>query len=59
MDGQMLTRSETPKTKQELIQSLQRASIRSIDVYEGIQIAKMPSKADLERMKASVIILKS
>jgi hypothetical protein len=55
----MLTRSETPKTKQELIQSLQRASIRSIDVYEGIQIAKMPSKADLERMKASVIILKS
>jgi len=52
----MLT--QTPKTKQELIQAIQRSAIRSFDVYEGQDLSKIPSRSDLERTKATVIVLR-
>ena len=52
----MLTQS--PKTKSDLIQAIQRSTIRSFDVYEGPELAKIPSKSDLDRTKATVIVLR-
>ena len=54
----MLSKIQKPKTKQELIKALQSASIQSIAVYEGSDVNSMPSKSDLIRQKASVIVLR-
>jgi hypothetical protein len=54
----MLSKVQKPKSKQELIKALQSASIQSVTVYEGSDINLIPSKSDLIRLKASVIIVR-
>jgi len=54
----MLSKIQKPKTKQELIKALQSSSIQSITVYEGSDLNLIPSKSDLIRQKASVIVLR-
>ncbi len=54
----MLSKIQKPKTKQELIKALQSASVQSITVYEGSDLNLIPSKSDLIRQKASVIVLR-
>ena len=49
---------QKPKTKQDLIQAIQRSTIRSVDVYEGQDLSRVPSRSDLERTKATVIVLR-
>ena len=49
---------QSPKTKSDLIQAIQRSTIRSFDVYEGQDLSKIPSKSDLDRTKATVIVLR-
>ena len=53
----MLSKVQKPKTKQELIKSLQSATIKSVTVYEESDLTLLPSKSDLIRQKASVIIV--
>jgi hypothetical protein len=54
----MLSKTQKPRTRQELIKALQSASIQSITIYEGSDVQQIPSKSDLSRQKASVIILR-
>jgi hypothetical protein len=54
----MLSKIIKPKTKAELIQSLQKANIQSFDIYEGDETSNIPSIAELKRQKASIIVLK-
>ena len=54
----MLTTTLVPKTKSDLIQAIQRSTIRSFDIFEGSDLAKIPSKTELERNKATVIVLR-
>mgnify|MGYP001006987218 CR=1 FL=1 len=54
----MLSKIQKPKSKQELIKALQSASIQSVTVYEGSDVNLIPSKSDLIRLKASVIIVR-
>lgn len=54
----MLSKVQKPKSKQELIKALQSASIQSVTVYEGSDVNLIPSKTDLIRLKASVIIVR-
>lgn len=53
----MLSKIQKPKTKQELIRSLQSASIKSFEIYEGSGFSKLPSKSELGRKAATVIVL--
>ena len=54
----MLSKIQKPKSKQQLIKALQSASIQSVTVYEGSDVNLIPSKSDLIRLKASVIIVR-
>jgi hypothetical protein len=54
----MLSKVQKPKTKQELIKALQSSSIQSVTVYEGSDVNLLPSKTDLVRQKASVIVVR-
>ena len=54
----MLSKVQKPKTKQELIKALQSTPIQSVSVFEGSDVNLIPSKSDLIRQKASVIILR-
>jgi hypothetical protein len=54
----MLSRVQKPKSKSELIKAIQSAQFQSVAVYEGSDISQLPSKADLIRQKASVIIVR-
>jgi hypothetical protein len=54
----MLSKIQKPKTKQELIKALQSSSIHSVTVYEGADINSSPSKSELIRQKASVILVR-
>lgn len=54
----MLSKVQKPKTKQDLIRALQSSSIQSVSVYEGTDVNLIPSKSDLIRQKASVIIVR-
>jgi len=54
----MLSRVQKPKSKSELIKAIQSAQVQSVAVYEGTDIHQLPSKADLIRNKASVIIVR-
>ncbi len=38
----MLTKAVAPKTKAELIRALQAASFRSVEVFEGDALARLP-----------------
>jgi hypothetical protein len=54
----MLSKSIIPKTKAELIRSIQQATFRSFDVLEGSAIENMVSKAVLRRAGATIVVLK-
>jgi hypothetical protein len=54
----MLTKVQKPKTKQDLIKALHWASVQAVSVYEGTDVNLIPSKSDLIRQKASVIIVR-
>lgn len=53
----MLTKSVGPKTKAELIASLQKAMFRSVDVYEGDRLASLPALDRLRRANSTVVVL--
>lgn len=55
----MISKIQKPKTKQELVKSLQSAPIRSFEIYEGSDLNRLPSKADLTRQAATVIVIRS
>lgn len=54
----ILSQIKTPKTKQELIRSLQSSSIQSVRVYEGQSLSDLPSVSEMIRQKVSVILVK-
>jgi hypothetical protein len=54
----MLSRVQKPKSKAELIKAIQSAQVQSVAVYEGTDINQLPSKADLIRQNASIIIVR-
>lgn len=54
----MISKIQKPKTKQELIKTLQSASIQSVTVYEIDDLKDMPTKPELIRLKASVIVIR-
>ena len=54
----MLSKVQKPKSKSDLIKAIQSAPVQSVAVYEGSDINQFPSKADLIRQKASVIIVR-
>jgi hypothetical protein len=54
----MLVKSQSPRSKPELIKSLKNASYRSFEVYEGDQLSRLPSLTELKRLKASVLVLR-
>lgn len=53
----MLTKAVSPKTKAELMAALQKAIIRSVDVYEGERLASLPALDRLRRSGATVIVV--
>ena len=53
----MLSKTVVPKTKAELIAALQRASIKSVEVFEGGRLAYLPTYHSWERKSATVIVL--
>jgi hypothetical protein len=54
----MLSRVQKPKSKSDLVKTLQAAQVQSVAVYEGSDVNLIPSKSDLICQKASVIILR-
>ena len=54
----MLSKIQKPKSKQELIKALQSAPIKSVEVYEGGEINQLPTKSDLTRQSATVIVIR-
>lgn len=54
----MLSKVQKPKSKSDLIKAIQSAQVQSVAVYEGSNMNLIPSKSDLIRQKASVIILR-
>jgi len=55
----ILSKVVVPKTKAELIRSLQQAPFRSFDIYEGREIANVQTVAGLARDGATVIVLRN
>lgn len=55
----MLSKIQKPKSKQELIKALQSAPIKSFEIYEGADLNRLPSKSDLTRQAATVIVIRS
>ena len=54
----MLSKVHKPKTKQELIRALQSAPIKTFKVYEDTEINQLPSKSELVRQGATVIVVR-
>jgi hypothetical protein len=54
----MLSRTVGPKTKGELIAALQRASIKSVEVYEGDEAAKLGTCLKRWPIGATVIVVR-
>lgn len=54
----MISKIQKPKTKQELVKALQSAPIRSFEIYEGTDLNRLPSKSDLVRLAATVIVIR-
>lgn len=53
----MLISRAAPKTKSDLLTAIQQASIRRISIFEDAEIRKLPSSNELQRKRASVIVL--
>lgn len=54
----MLSKIQKPKSKQDLIRALQSAPIKSLEIYEGSEVNHLPSKPDLIRQGATVIVIR-
>lgn len=54
----MLSKVSKPKNRQELIKALQSSKAQSVTVFEGADLNSLPSKQDLIRQGASVVILR-
>jgi hypothetical protein len=54
----MLSKVHKPKTKQELIKALQSAPIKTFKVYEDTEINQLPSRSELVRQGATVIVVR-
>ena len=54
----MLSKVHKPKTKQDLIRALQSAPIKTFKVYEDTEINQLPSKSELVRQGATVIVVR-
>jgi hypothetical protein len=55
----ILSKIQKPKTKQDLAKAITQANISSFDIYEGDEINRLPSKADLARSKPTIIVIRS
>ena len=53
----MLSRIQKPKTKQELVKAINQANLASFHLYEGNDISKVPTKHELTRTNAVVLVL--
>ena len=53
----MLSKVQKPKTKQELVKAISQANLASFNLYEGNDISKVPTKQDLTRTNAVVLVL--
>jgi hypothetical protein len=53
----MLSKVQKPKTKQDLVKAISQANLASFQLYEGTDLSKVPSKQDLTRTNAVVLIL--
>ena len=53
----MLSKVQKPKTKQDLVKAISQANLASFHLYEGNDISKMPTKYDLTRTNAVVLVL--
>lgn len=53
----MLSKVQKPKTKQELVKAINQANLASFLLYEGNDIPKVPTKQDLTRTNAVVLVL--
>lgn len=54
----MLSKVQKPKTKQELVKAISQANLASFDLYEGNDLTKVPTKYDLTRTNAVVLVLR-
>lgn len=54
----MLSKIQKPKTKQDLIKALQSAPIKSFEIYEGSEVNQLPTKPDLSRQGATVVVIR-
>lgn len=53
----MISKIVKPRTKQELVKAIQSADIGLVQVYEGVELSGIPSKTELARRKATVIVI--
>ena len=54
----MLSKVHKPKTKQDLVKAINQANLASFDLYEGTELTKVPTKYDLTRTNAVVLVLR-
>ena len=54
----MLSKVQKPKTKQDLLKAISQANLASFDLYEGNDLTKVPTKYDLTRTNAVVLVLR-
>lgn len=54
----MLSKLQKPKTKQDLLKAISQANLASFDLYEGNNLARVPTKYDLTRANAVVLVLR-
>lgn len=54
----MLSKLQKPKTKQDLVKAISQANLASFDLYEGTDLTKVPTKYDLTRTNAVVLVLR-
>lgn len=54
----MLSKVQKPKTKQDLVKAISQANLFSFDLYEGADLTKVPTKYDLTRINAVVLVLR-
>lgn len=54
----MLSKVQKPKTKQDLVKAISQANLASFDLYEGNDLTKVPTKHDLTRTNAVVLVLR-
>lgn len=54
----MLSKVQKPKTKQDLVKAISQADLASFELYEGTDLTRVPSKYDLTKANAVVLVLR-